>query len=153
MKHELKKWNPFAELGDFQGRMHQLLPGLWKGNGLSDNLLNGPDWEPAVDIEEDDKRYTITADLPDVKKEDLAVNIDDGVLSIAGERKHEEEKKGKTFHRIERFHGSYQRSFRLPDDVIEDKLDAHFKNGVLKITLPKELSKKKASTREIAIHS
>lgn len=153
MKTNLQRWNPFSDFSDFQRNIHNLLPGLWSGSGSSSELGELKNWEPAVDIEEDDKQYLIKADLPDVKKEDVNVTVHEGVLCLSGERTREEETKDKTLHRVERFHGSYERSFRLPEDVDEDKLDAQFKNGVLKITLPKAPNKAKARERAISIHS
>ena len=81
----------------------------------------------------------VTADLPEVKKEEVHVNIDNGVISISGERKTKLEKKDKKkkYHRIERSYGSYQRSFNLPENVKEDGVNAEFKDGVLRVHLPK----------------
>jgi HSP20 family protein len=151
MKTELRKWNPFTEFGGIQNRLHDLFPTIMGGSNGHPNLLVDTDWEPAVDIEEDDHKFLITADLPEVKKEDIKVTIADGLLTISGERKQEEETKEKTFHRVERFHGSYQRSFRLPENVDEEKMDASLKDGALRVTLPKIVAEKKKPAREISV--
>jgi HSP20 family protein len=103
------------------------------------------DWVPSVDVSETDGEYQIKAEIPDVKKEDVKVTVEDGVLTIQGERKHEKEEKGKKYHRVERSYGSFIRSFTLPDLVDEEKVKAEFKDGVLNLQLPKpEKAKPKA---------
>jgi HSP20 family protein len=103
------------------------------------------DWTPTVDISETDGEYQIRAEIPDVKKEDVKVTVEDGVLTIQGERKQEKEEKGKRYHRIERSYGSFVRSFSLPDVIDEEKVKAEFKDGVLSLHLPKsEKAKPKA---------
>ena len=108
------------------------------------------DWAPSVDVAEDDKEYRISADAPGVKREDLKVNVEEGVLTIAGERKSEKEEKGKKFHKVERSYGSFSRSFTLPEDAEEDKLSAEFKEGVLTVHLPKTANLKPKS-KEIKV--
>lgn len=143
MKEELAKWDPVNEFNEIQKRLSSL---FLHGNGKGEltNLTGGADWAPAVDVSEDDDEYTITADLPDVKKDDVDVRVEEGLLTISGERSHEAEKKDKKkkFHRIERSFGKYVRSFRIPDDVDSGKVDAGFKNGVLTVHLPKSEEKK-----------
>jgi HSP20 family protein len=103
------------------------------------------DWVPSVDVSETDGDYQIKAELPDVKKEDVKVTVENGVLTIQGERKQEKEEKGKKYHRVERSYGSFVRSFTLPDLVDEEKVKAEFKDGVLNLQLPKsEKAKPKA---------
>jgi HSP20 family protein len=94
-------------------------------------------WAPLVDITEDDKEYLVKAELPEVKKEEVKVTVEEGVLSIHGERKVEKEEKGRKFHRIERAYGSFERSFTLPDDADATRITSDFKDGVLKVRLPK----------------
>ena len=96
-----------------------------------------PDWMPAVDISETADAYRIKADLPEVRKEDVKVSLEDSTLTIQGERKQEEERKGVRFHRIERSYGSFMRSFTLPEDADEAKISAEYKDGVLHVHLPK----------------
>jgi HSP20 family protein len=82
-------------------------------------MLAVADWSPSADISETDAAYLIKAEIPGVKKEDVKVTIQDGMLTMQGERKMEKEEKGKKFHRIERSYGNFVRSFRLPDDADE----------------------------------
>lgn len=100
------------------------------------------DWAPAIDVQETDKEYLLKADLPEVKKEDVKVDIKEGVLTVEGERKQEKEEKGKKFHRIERSYGKFVRRLALPVDVDETKVGAEFKDGVLNVHLPKSASAK-----------
>ncbi len=94
-------------------------------------------WTPSVDITEDEKEYLVKADLPEVKKEDVKITVENGVLTITGERKFEKEEKDKKYHRVERSHGNFLRSFTLPDGADASKVNAEFKDGVLKAHLPK----------------
>jgi HSP20 family protein len=103
------------------------------------------DWVPSVDVSETDGAYQIKAEIPDVKKEDVKVTLEDGVLTIQGHRKQEKEETGKKYHRVERSYGSFVRSFTLPDLVDEENVKAEFKDGVLNLQLPKsEKAKPKA---------
>jgi HSP20 family protein len=95
------------------------------------------EWAPLVDITEDDKEYLISAELPDVKKNDVKVTVENGILSISGERKFEKEEKNKRYHRVERSYGSFLRTFTLPDDADADKVNAEFKDGVLRVHVAK----------------
>jgi HSP20 family protein len=95
------------------------------------------DWAPSVDVSETDGEYQIKAEIPDVKKEDVKVTLEEGVLTIQGERRFEKEEKGKKYHRVERSYGSFVRSFTLPDLVDEANVKAEFKDGVLNLKLPK----------------
>lgn len=106
----------------------------WGGGQES---LTQSEWSPLVDIIEDDKEYLITAELPEVKKEDVKVTLENGVLTLTGERRFEKEETGKKFHRVERSYGSFVRSFTLPDDADASKVDAQFKDGLLKVHVSK----------------
>ena len=151
MKTELKKWNPFTDFGKLHTQWNTLLPRFIDGTNGSTKLINAEEWQPAADIEEDEQEYLITVDLPEVKKQDVKISIDNGILSITGERNLEKEVKDKTFHRVERFHGSYQRSFQIPENIKEDNMNASLNDGVLKIILPKEAVENKTPAREIPI--
>jgi HSP20 family protein len=98
-----------------------------------------------VDIGEDDKEFIVKAELPEVKKEDIKVNVEDGTLSISGERKVEKEEKGLKFHRIERAYGRFERLFTLPDGADASKITSEFKEGILTIHLPKSPNLKPTS--------
>jgi HSP20 family protein len=93
--------------------------------------------KPALNVVEGEHAFTITCELPGVAKDDVSITIEDGVLTIAGEKKREEEHKDKSWHRIERAYGSFQRQMTLPKGVDGDRADASFKDGVLTIELPK----------------
>ena len=92
---------------------------------------------PAFDITENDKEFIVTAELPGIDSKDVDITISDGILSVKGEKKHEKEDKGEDYHRVERRFGSFNRSFRIPGKVESDKIDASYKDGVLKVLLPK----------------
>ena len=109
------------------------------------------EWAPLVDISEDEKEYLIKAEIPEMKKEDIKLNVHDDVLTITGERKYEKEEKNKKYHRVERAYGSFLRSFTLPEDADGSKVNAEYKDGVLKVHLPKsEKAKPKAIEVKIA---
>ena len=102
------------------------------------SVFSGEDeWIPAFDISENDKEYVVSAELPGLDIKDVDITISDGILSVKGEKKHETEDKGENFHRIERHYGSFNRSFRIPGRVESDKVDASYKDGILKVLLPK----------------
>ena len=104
---------------------------------------------PAFDIAETEKEYTITGEIPGIDAKDLDVTLTDGTLTIKGEKKKEREEKEEHYHRIEREYGSFHRGFRLPENVKTEALKAHYKDGVLKITLPKtEMKTKKIEVKE-----
>ncbi|HEY5778369.1 MAG TPA: Hsp20/alpha crystallin family protein [Terrimicrobiaceae bacterium] len=135
------KWNPFRELEDMQNRLSSFF-GRTPVRGLGEESMTVSEWTPLVDITEDEKEYLIKAELPEVKKEDVKVTVENGVLTITGERKFEKEEKEKKYHRIERAYGSFMRSFTLPDTAPGDKVNAEFKDGVLKVHLPKSAEAK-----------
>lgn len=134
MKNALSLWDPFRELSDLGRRFGSLMSGEFFPRDTAAGA-----WLPAVDVEEDSSAWLITADLPEVKKEDIRVVVSDGVLTLSGERRREtgEDDKDRKFHRIERAYGSYERSFRLPEGVEPAEVSAEFHDGVLKIRMPK----------------
>ncbi|MGB1873625.1 MAG: Hsp20/alpha crystallin family protein [Akkermansiaceae bacterium] len=141
MNLQLEKWDPMKEFNQLGQRLSSFFEGKNDSSSITGELFDAdtPDWKPACDITEDEQEYLVTADLPEVKKDEVKVNIDNGVISISGERKTKSEKKDKDkkYHRIERSYGSYQRSFRLPENVKEEGVKAEFKDGVLRVHLPK----------------
>jgi HSP20 family protein len=135
----LIKWDPFRELEGFHARLNRLFgesPARPDDEGLLTN------WVPPVDIQETDQEYVVKADLPDIKKDDVKVELNDGVLTVKGERKQEKEEKGKRFHRTERTYGEFMRRFVLPTEVDAPKVAADFKDGVLTVHLPKNAAAK-----------
>lgn len=137
------KWNPFRELEDMQSRLGRIINE--SGNGLTQEPFAFADWAPAIDIQETDNEYVVKADLPEMKKEDIKIQLQEGLLSIEGERKQEKEEKGKKFHRVERQYGQFVRRFALPTEVDGAKVQAEFKDGVLNVRLPKSASAKPRS--------
>ena len=136
MQQTLTHWEPLREMEEFQNRLSTLFGRpLRRGNGREEITL--AEWTPLADITEDDREYLIKADLPEVKKEDVKVTVENGVLTISGERKFEKEEKKKKYHRVERGYGHFIRSFTLPDDAEAGKIKADFKNGLLTMHLPK----------------
>ncbi|MBI3222397.1 MAG: Hsp20/alpha crystallin family protein [Nitrosomonadales bacterium] len=133
----LVKWDPFRELEEVSNRLNRIF-GRTPARTESDNgMLAVADWMPSVDISETDAAYLIKGEIPGVNKEDVKVTIQDGMLTIQGERKQEKEEKGKKFHRVECSYGSFVRSFRVPDDADDSNVKAEFKDGMLNVTLPK----------------
>jgi HSP20 family protein len=132
-------WNQLRDM-EAQNRLHPFLGGFPNipnrmGSGEIDSLAVA-DWSPEVDISEDDHGYLLKADLPEMKKEDVRVTVEDGILSVSGERKSEKEDQKRKFHRIERSFGNFRRSFTLPEDADSTKVTAEFRDGVLKVHLP-----------------
>jgi HSP20 family protein len=136
----LVKWDPFYELEGIQTRLNRLFGDLPARRTEEADFFGN--WAPAVDIHETDAEYTVKADLPDVRKEDVKVELDNGVLTVEGERKQEKEEKGKKFHKVERAYGRFVRRFALPTEIDGTKVQAEFKDGVLKIRLPKAAAAK-----------
>ena len=127
------RWDPFASLDDVFSRMPSVF-GRWPR--LS-NDGDGAGWSPSVDISETDTEYLLKVQLPAVKREDVHVTYDDGMLTISGERKQEKEEKGEKFHRIESFHGAFSRSFSLPEAIDAGTIRAEAKDGVITVHVPK----------------
>jgi len=105
--------------------------------GRGDQALASADWAPLVDVIETDSDFQILAELPGVEKKDVKLSVEDNVLTISGRRDQESEERGKRVHRAERPYGSFARSFTVPDSADGQKATAEFKNGILKVRLPK----------------
>jgi len=138
----LIKWEPAREIEDVFDRYAKAMG--WS-TGRGHELIATGDWTPRVDISETDAEFVIKAEIPDVKKEDVRVTMDDGILTVQGERKQEKEEKGRKFHRVERYYGRFVRSFTLPDNVDETKIKASFKDGMLNLQIPKTAEAKPKS--------
>jgi HSP20 family protein len=137
---KLMHFDPLRELETLTSRLNQAFGQPVNRQGNEDALF--ADWAPAMDVEETDQEYLIKADLPDVKREDVKVGIQDGILSLEGERKQEKDEKNKKYHRVERLYGTFVRRMSVPMDVDETKVGAEFKNGVLLVRLPKNAAAK-----------
>ena len=97
----------------------------------------GTGFSPAFDVSETDDQLTVKAELPGIAEKDIDISISDGILTVKGEKKHEKEEENARYHTVERRYGSFSRTMRLPDDVDTERVDATFKDGILKLTLPK----------------
>ncbi len=131
----LAKWNPLNEINEMQSRLSGFF-GKPLGNN-DEGRFALADWSPLVDVFEDEKEYVIKAELPEIKKEDVQVRIENGMLTISGDRHFEKEEKGKKYHRVERAYGSFERSFMLPDACKADEMSAKYKDGMLTLHIPK----------------
>jgi len=137
------RWEPFREVEEMLRQYSPLLARTGRRNAGE-----GSAWAPVADITETDKEYLIKAELPEVKKEDVSITLDDGVMTIAGERRHEQEHTAANEIRIESFYGTFSRSFSLPDNIDAEGIRAETKDGVLKVRIPKTQA---AAPRAIAI--
>jgi HSP20 family protein len=141
----LTRWNPFSEFDrmdrHFNRMMRRALSGWSRLPNESESTENY-EWAPSADISETDKEYLIRAELPAVKKEDVKVTVDGGMLTIEGERRQQQEEKSEKYHQVESFYGSFSRSFALPDNVNVDAISCEDKDGVLTVHLPKSETQK-----------
>ena len=132
------RWEPFREMEDM---LRRFSPFAGNARQLSDTA-----WTPTADISETEQEYVVKAQLPDVKKEDIKVTVEGGVLTLSGERKHEKETKGENDIRIESFYGTFSRSFGLPDNCATEGIHAEAKDGVLRVHIPKSRTAKSKAT-------
>jgi HSP20 family protein len=144
----LTRWDPFKEMDELHRRLNSLFTAVPRRSGEDRENMTVAEWAPTVDITEDEKEYLIKAELPEVRREDVKVTLENGVLTITGERKLAREENGKRYHRIERSYGSFARSFTVPDDADDAKVGAEFKDGVLSVHLIKS---EKARPRSIEV--
>jgi HSP20 family protein len=146
----LVRWRPTGHLGDLArwgetfDRIFGETPADW------DSLLATRGWSPAVDIVEEETGIVIKAEVPGLTKDEITVEVHEGVLTIKGEKKEEKEEKTKHFYRSERRYGAFERSFSLPETVDAENIKASFKNGLLELTIPK-IEKKKEEARKIEV--
>jgi len=131
----LANWPEFGRLSDLRDEIDRLFESPFAELTRTSRLLSG--WTPALDVYEDKDNFTVKAELPGMKKEDIEVTLHDGTLSISGERKSESKHEDAEVYRAERFFGRFQRTVALPTSVAADKVKASYKDGVLTITLPK----------------
>ncbi|HEY8537425.1 MAG TPA: Hsp20/alpha crystallin family protein [Steroidobacteraceae bacterium] len=141
----ITRWEPFREMEDMF-RQYSPFFGRWLRRWDDDTAT----WRPAADITETEKEYLIKAELPEVRKEDVKIELNEGVLTISGERKKEKEEKEANEIRVESFYGTFSRSFALPEDANPDAITAECKDGVVKIHIPKT-AEKKPKARKIEI--
>ena len=130
----LVKWDPWREIETMFDRYTRAVGMPRHGN---QDMLTYGDWSPRADIFEDSENFVIKMEIPEVRREDVKVTVDNRILTIRGERRQEKEEKGKTFHRIERQFGTFIRNFNLPDNVDEQNIKATFRDGLLSLQIAK----------------
>lgn len=135
---KLTLWEPFRELVTMRDDVDRLFDTFF---GRQPQTMD-EFWQPAIDIEENNGNLMVRAEIPGMYKDDIKVSVKEDLLKISGERKQENETKEKTFHRIERSYGKFERIIRLPSEVDAGKVKASYKDGVLNVTLPKPESMK-----------
>ena len=146
----MTRFDPFRDLAVLQDRMNRLFNESYGGR-RDDDLMSRGTWTPAVDIFEVDGALMLKAELPDMRREDIDVNVENNTLTIRGERKLDHEIKQENFHRVERAYGQFSRSFSLPPTVDTGKISAEYKNGVLCVKLPvREEAKPRSINVEVA---
>ena len=144
------RWEPFRDLAGIQDRMNRLFNESYRGTprAADDEEWSLGAWAPAVDIYEQDGNIVLKAELPGVDPKDVDVRVENNILTLRGERKLDQEIRKESYHRVERSYGAFTRSFTLPNVVDTDKIKAEYKDGVLRMTLPK---KEEAKSKQIAI--
>jgi HSP20 family protein len=144
------RWEPFRDLLTLQERMNRMFNDSYRGRESSeDDWALGGSWAPAVDIYEHEGNIVLTAELPGVDPKDVDVRVENNVLTLRGERKWSNDVQRESYHRVERAYGSFTRSFTLPNVVDTEKIKADFKEGMLKLVLPK---REEAKPKQISIN-
>jgi HSP20 family protein len=144
----ITRWDPFRDLSILQERMNRVFEDAagrgWKGEDPSPTTS----WSPAVDIYETENEIMVQAELPGIDRKDIALQLENNVLTLKGERRFEKETRQENYHRIERSYGGFSRAFTIPTIVDEEKIKADYKDGILKIELPK---KEQVKSKQIKI--
>ncbi|MDX9819137.1 MAG: Hsp20/alpha crystallin family protein [Desulfococcus multivorans] len=146
---QLVRWNPWNDVRLLGNSLYRMLGDTAFPARYDDSELTNGRWLPAVDVYETDDAYVVKAELPGMKKEDITIDVKDGILTVRGERCSETEVKEKRYHRKERVFGSFQRSFSLPEGVASENITAEFKNGILTVSIPRPEEKK---PKQIKVH-
>jgi HSP20 family protein len=129
------KWEPFRDVDDMFDRFFAETLRRWPRQNAEGRAAL--DWAPAADVTETDGEYLIKADLPEVRKEDVSITVEDGVLTLSGERRQEKREESEKLHRVERAFGSFARRFALPENADEQAIRAESRDGVILIHIPK----------------
>jgi len=143
------RYDPFRELHSLQDEMTRLFAGVAPRSGNRDEVSFGA-WNPNVDIFEDKDKLVLEAELPGMKRDDFELSVENNVITLKGERRFEKKTNEDNYHRVERSYGSFIRSFTLPQTVSSEGAEAEFKDGILKVTLPK---REETKARKIEIKS
>lgn len=142
----IMRYDPWATLTQLQNEMNRMFEQGLERRG--EESVAASDWAPAVDIREDDDKFVIVADVPGVEPKDIEIHMENGILTIKGERETEKREQREGYKRIERAYGSFYRRFSLPDTADADRISAASKNGVLEIAVPKH---EKVQPRKITV--
>lgn len=147
----LVRWEPFQDLLAIQERMNRLFDEtLQRTRSREEEDISASLWAPPVDIYETENEIVLKAELPEIDQKDIDIKVEDNTLTIRGERKFEQETKKENYHRIERAYGKFSRSFSLPNTIAQEKIKASYKDGILKLVMPKrEETKPKQITVEV----
>ena len=146
MKGELAPWRPFRELERMRREMDRLWDSFFEGRPRR-KIEELGEWGPSLDLSETKNDLIVKAEVPGMDPKDIDISLDKDILTIKGEKKQETEEKEENYHFIERTYGAFARSIRLPRGVHSDKINASYKNGVLRVTLPKSEEAKKNEIR------
>jgi len=145
-RREIIRWDPLREVRRIWDEMDRLFSGFFeRWPELGEREVG---FAPAIDVSETESEVQITAEVPGIEPKDISIKVQDDTLIISGEKKREKEEKGRTYHRVERCYGRFERAIRLPSEVEADKAKASYKNGVLTITIPKS---EKVKPKEIKV--
>jgi HSP20 family protein len=145
------KWEPFRDVDDMFDRFFAETMRRWPRAGGSAEGQQAKEWAPMADVSETDGEYVIKAELPEVRKEDVNITVQDGVLTLSGERKQEKREENEKVHRVERFYGSFARRFALPENADEQGINAECRDGIIAIHIPKQKEVER-QPRQIEIH-
>ena len=145
----LVRWNPWREMSTLQHRFNSFFNDPFFRSGGEDDEPHMGSWLPAVDMFDDDDKIVIKAELPGMDKKDISVDIENRVLTLSGERNYDNEVKEENYYRRERAYGRFKRAFNLPAEVDSDQIKADFKDGVLKVEIPKPEEQK---PKQITVH-
>lgn len=143
---KLTRYAPMKDLWNLEDHFNRMFENFLPARLGGERHLGA--WEPAIDVYETDKAYVLKAELPEIDEKDVHVNVEGNVLTLSGERKHEEEVKREDYHRTERFYGTFSRAFALPESVDREHIKATFKKGIMKLEMPK---KEEVKPKEIKI--
>ena len=146
---ELIRWNPMREMLNFRHQMNHWFDDAFNPIVRDDAKLSLWDWNPVVDVYDNEDNIVIKAELPGIDKKDINIDVKDGVLTLKGERSYDNEVKKEKYYRRERSFGKFVRTFQLPADVDPEKIIADYKDGILKIDIPKPEEQK---PKQIAVH-
>jgi HSP20 family protein len=138
-----RAWDPFRELEDMSARLNRLFTRGLEGS------MPGADWAPSMNVSENPKAYVISAELPGVKKEDVQVSLESGVLTISGERR--QESRDEKLHRVESSYGSFLRRVAIPEDVSSEDIEATYKDGMLVVKLAKITPEERPQAKQIPV--